>query len=335
MTEAPLVSGWPLAHREWQGGRRYQEDDSGALEVEAVEPGDPPALLMVLADGMGGEAGGAIASDTVVRTFIRQFESSTGSIGTRLRECLAQATASLAEQEENDPRLAGMGSTVVAALYDGRGLSWLSVGDSPMWLFADGRLERLNEDHSMVPVLESLVRDGEMTREEALGDRRRNMLRSAVMGMPAGLVDRAERSCRLRPGDYLLIASDGLETLSEEEIEGCLVRAGGGAENAASALLAAVERVAGPNQDNVTFLLLSGDSAAGDRAAHRTDPVGAAGEPEAAARSGRRLASFAAVPMVGLLAGIAAGTLDADWLAPSNPGDRQVAECESRFPRTA
>ena len=75
MTEAPLVPGWPLAHRQWQGGRRYQEDDSGALDVEAVEPGDLPALLMVLADGMGGAAGGATASDTVVRTFIGQYTS--------------------------------------------------------------------------------------------------------------------------------------------------------------------------------------------------------------------------------------------------------------------
>ena len=335
MTEAPLVPGWPLAHRQWQGGRRYQEDDSGALDVEAVEPGDLPALLMVLADGMGGEAGGATASDTVVRTFIRQFEDSTGSIHTRLRDCLAQATISLTEQEEDDPRLEGMGSTVVAAFYDGRRVSWLSVGDSPMWLFADGRLQRLNDDHSMVPVLESLVRDGEMTREEALGDRRRNMLRSAVTSSPAELVDCTERSCRLRPGDYLLIASDGLETLSEEEIEQCLDRAGGGSEDAAGALLSAVRDAAGPGQDNVTFLLLSGESAADDRAARRMDPAGVASEAETAvrsrSRSHRQVARLAAVLAVGLLAGILVGSLGSNWLGGSDPFGRQLEDCETRF----
>ena len=173
-----------------------------------------------------------------------------------------------------DPGLDGMGCTVVAALYDGRGVSWLSVGDLPMWLFADGRLERLNADHSMAPVLRRMVETGELSAEDARRDSRRNMLRSAVTPESPELVDSAFRSCRLGPADYLLIASDGLETLSEAEIAQALRAARDDPEQAADSLFSAVRAAAGPRQDNMTFLLLSGES----------DPAGRAPPPPGAAR---------------------------------------------------
>ncbi len=255
---------WPLACRQWQGARPYQEDAFAALEVDPGGSGEAPALLLILADGMGGAAGGAIASHTAVETFSRDFPVLDGMAGARFRACLETATASLHRQETDDARLRGLGTTVVAALYDGRSIEWLSVGDSPMWLFADGTLVRLNADHSMAPVLAGLVRAGELTPEAARRDRRRNMLRSAVTGRPAETVDCGRRPCRLGPGGFLLIASDGIETLAEERIAQELGAAQGSAEAAADGLLSAVRAAAGPGQDNVTFLLLAaGENAAG------------------------------------------------------------------------
>ena len=256
---------WPLASRQWQGARPYQEDAFGVLEVDIAGRREAPALLMVLADGMGGAAGGATASRTAVEAFAREFPKSRGKTGARFRECLAAATASLREREIDDPRLSGMGTTVVAALYDGCGIDWLSVGDSPMWLYSSGRLERLNADHSMAPVLERLVQRGDLSPDDARRDWRRNMLRSAVTGSPAELVDCASRPCRLEPGDCLLIASDGIETLAEEEIARELRAADGSAEAAADALDSAVRTAAGPAQDNVTFLLLCAEADPEDR----------------------------------------------------------------------
>ena len=160
-----------------------------------------------------------------------------------------------------------MGSTVVAAVYDGQGVSWVSVGDSPMWLFIGGRLLRLNADHSMAPVLDRMAEVGELTPEEALNDGTRHMLRSAVTGSELDLIDRDHRPCRLREGDFLLLASDGIETLSQEEIELCLESARGGSRATADALLSAVKAAAKPYQDNVTFLLLAGEG----HTAHRTE----------------------------------------------------------------
>ena len=245
---------WPLACRQWQGARPYQEDSFGTLEVDVAGP----ALLTVLADGMGGAAGGAVASRIAVDTFIRAFPDAGGTIEARFRHCLEAATAGLRERETEDRRLRGMGTTVVAALHDGRGVDWLSVGDSPMWLFAGGELHRLNEDHSMAPLLAELVRAGELTADRARRDRRRHMLRSAVMAAAPDLVDCGYRACRLLPGDFLLIASDGLETLAEDEIAERLHAAKGGAGEAADALMSGLRAAAGPYQDNATFLLLSG-----------------------------------------------------------------------------
>lgn len=249
---------WPLAFRQWQGARPYQEDAFDARDIDPWGAGESPALLMILADGMGGAAGGAIASHTAVEIFSRDFPILDGTAGARFRACLEAATASLHRQESADARLRGMGTTVVAALYDGRSIEWLSVGDSPMWLFADGALVRLNADHSMAPVLEALVRAGELTPDGARRDRRRNMLRSAVTGRAADMVDCGHRPCRLGPGGFLLIASDGIETLAEDRIAQELGAAKGSAEAAADGLLSAVRAAAGPYQDNVTIMLLAG-----------------------------------------------------------------------------
>ena len=258
MNEPASPSSWSVEPGQWQGARSYQEDDYGYEQVEFGTAGETPAMLMVLADGMGGEAGGAIASRCVVEAFMHRIRETKVDTETWLDACLDAANWEVRARADADPGLEGMGSTVVAAVYDGRSVSWLSVGDSPMWLFTGGRLVRLNADHSMAPVLDRMAEVGEFTREEALSDGTRHMLRSAVTGSELDLIDRDHRPCRLGEGDYLLLASDGIETLSQEEIELCLESAHGGVKATADALLSA-KAAARPHQDNVTFLLLAGE----------------------------------------------------------------------------
>ena len=85
------------------------------------------------------------------------------------------------------------------------------------------------------------------------------MLRSAVTARtrPSWSIPATDHF-RLLPGEFLLVASDGIETLAEREIADVLRTAGGGAEEAADALMSALRAAAGPHQDNATFLLLSG-----------------------------------------------------------------------------
>ena len=248
---------WSVASRQWQGARAYQEDDFEIVEEAFGARSATAAVLLVLADGMGGEAGGARASRSVVEAFAHRFGRLPGTTPTRLNACLGIASDALEAQVQAEPELEGMGSTAVAALYDGRSLTWLSVGDSPMWILSDGRLKRLNADHSMAPVLDRMAETGELSPREALTDARRHMLRSAVTGEEVELIDCAQRSCRLERGEYLVLASDGLETLAVHHIERLLGESDGNADQAAEALISAVRAADRPHQDNVTLLVMA------------------------------------------------------------------------------
>lgn len=105
------------------------------------------------------------------------------------------------------------------------------------------------------------------------------MLLSAVTGARVEHVDCTKRSCRLREHDCILLASDGIQTLSDEEIERQLINAGGKAEDAADMLFSAVQTAAGASQDNMTFLLLFDGALEKDVIAQRSVPDAEAADP--------------------------------------------------------
>ena len=125
--------------------------------------------MLLLADGMGGHAGGAVASETVIRAFPEGFEETEGSLAARFNAGVDSANRSVREKQLADPALADMGTTLLAAVVIGATLYWVSVGDSPLWLCREGRLSRLNADHSMRPLLLELVELGRLTEAEGPG----------------------------------------------------------------------------------------------------------------------------------------------------------------------
>ena len=234
------------------GNRPYQEDDYGLLDGRDLGIDG----MVVVADGMGGHVGGATASSLLCKTFVESYQRASGPIADRLRDCLGDANAALADAIAENPHLMGMGSTLVAAVISQRGIEWISVGDSPMWLFREGRLRRLNADHSMASVFEDLVAAGRMTAEEAATDPKRHALRSAVMGDEIRLIDVSSQPVAIKKGDRLLLASDGLMTLDDEEIARILQHTRNATlEDSTRALIEAVAAVEHPHQDNATVLL--------------------------------------------------------------------------------
>ena len=116
---------------------------------------------------------------------------------------------------------------------------------------------RLNQDHSLSPLLDQLVAQGKMTREEAETDPRRHYLRSALTGEDLELVDLADTPLSLLPGDILIVASDGLLTLAEADV--CRIvsaNAANGPDAIADALLLAVDRAGAIHQDNTTVVAI-------------------------------------------------------------------------------
>ncbi len=250
------------AARATKGARDYQEDASGFWPPEGKAAGaaDVPTanatrLVAVLADGMGGHTGGALASRMVCDSFISAYAGLNGSRHERLRKALLSANEAIASKVMANPILSGMGTTLVAAVFADTGVEWVSVGDSPLFLYRRGEIAHLNEDHSLAPELDRLAAMGRMTVEEAKADPRRHMLRSAVTGEDLDLVDLSRHPLVLEPGDYVILASDGVQTLETTEIERIVTAyAKDGADAVASALIRAVEAVRDPYQDNTTVI---------------------------------------------------------------------------------
>jgi len=198
------------------GSRENQEDSSLICEIAKDS-----ALLLVTADGMGGHVGGEIASQSATKAFAECFEFFTvGPIHKRLRLSLLASNDAIAQAVHENEELDGMGTTLIAAYVASGFLHWISVGDSLILLYRDGGLWRLNADHSMVPLIEKDFDLGILSKNEADNHPERNVLRSALQGLfSPDLIDNPHDGTPLIQGDRLIIASDGIETLTPDIIK--------------------------------------------------------------------------------------------------------------------
>ncbi len=272
------------ACRATQGARDYQEDMAaflvgpdatgyGSDEERPFEdgisgesvPGDDgvgttaaaPELVAVLADGMGGHAAGDVASRLVCERFIDVYDATEPGLTVveRMTVALEGSNTALADKVAENPLLSGMGSTLIGTVFGSDGVEWISVGDSPLYLYRRGEIAPLNADHSLAPELDLLAAAGHMTREAALSDPRRHMLRSAVTGEEITMLDVSQQPTTLYPGDYVILASDGLQTLEPDEIARVIqAYAEEGPAAVAEALIRAVEALRAPHQDNATVV---------------------------------------------------------------------------------
>jgi protein phosphatase len=254
------------ASRSSKGARSYQEDAAfvhvgGERHAAPAAGQSAEALTAVLADGMGGHAGGALASSTACTTFLDAYAASTAAsaddVPTRLDAALKLANAAIGECVAENPALDGMGCTLIGTMFVGAGVEWVSVGDSPLFLLRGDEIVPLNEDHSLAPEIDKLAAAGRMTWEDAKADPRRHFLRSALTGVDMELVDRSHKPLVLEPDDVVILASDGIHTLEERDIlrvvKENLAR---GPEAVADGLIAAVEAVGDLYQDNTTVVVV-------------------------------------------------------------------------------
>ena len=212
--------------------------------------------LMVVADGIGGGVGGEVASARVVEAF-QDAVVATPHLAPRERllKALQEANYALFDRTQASPELLGMGTTLVAALVDGRSLHWVSVGDSPLWLVRDRKIHRLNENHSFGAILGKQVETGELSVEEAARDPRRSSLLEAVRGEDIRMIDAPQLPLKLQSGDVVILASDGVETCSGEELREIVESARDSSARCVDAILEAVEKRAKPTQDNATLVV--------------------------------------------------------------------------------
>nr|WP_246315160.1 PP2C family serine/threonine-protein phosphatase [Kineococcus aurantiacus] len=246
--------------------------------------------LLVVADGMGGHAGGDVASSLAVGELSVLDGESHGSddAAQHLHDAIEAANEQLRRRVDSEPDLAGMGTTVTAVLRAGSRLVLAHIGDSRGYLLRDGRLTQLTKDHSYV---QSLIDEGRISPEEA----ERHPQRSVIMRVLTGRDDdEADVSVReARPGDRYLLCSDGLSGVVSHDTIAETLAAGLEPDTTCQRLVELALRGGGP--DNITCLVadvveLGGGSApsttpqvVGAAAFHRPRRSSAAGTPAARA----------------------------------------------------
>ncbi len=241
------------------GERENQED---AVASDFALGGD--LGFVVLSDGMGGHNAGDIASKVVVTEVFSELKLQSGDVqgfSANIRSILLEATETanrcVGDVSTGAPSARGMGATLIAPVFIKDKLFWLSIGDSPLYLFRNGHLLQLNEDHSMAPHIDLLVRSGMLTESSGRDHPDRNCLTSVLVGHTIARVDCPEVPTQLFDGDIIVVASDGLQHLRDCEIRDVLDRKkDDSSEDIAGALISEIKTLDAPEQDNVSLCVV-------------------------------------------------------------------------------
>jgi PPM family protein phosphatase len=221
----------------------------GMIREHNEDSGYAGPRLLAVADGMGGQAAGEVASSEVISTIVQLDEDVPGSdLLTELGSAVRRANDQLRLMVEEDPQLEGMGTTLTALLWTGRRLGLVHVGDSRAYLLRDGRLTQITADHTWV---QKLVDEGRITEEEATTHPQRSLLMRAL-----GSGDHVEPDLSIREvraGDRYLVCSDGLSgVVSHQTMEDTLAGYHGPQETVEELIQLAL-RGGGP--DNITCII--------------------------------------------------------------------------------
>jgi protein phosphatase len=223
---------------------------AAATDIGLVREGNEDSYLteeplFAVADGMGGHRGGEVASQLAVETLEKLFRQGAGELPDQVQE----ANRVVFERSVVDRKVAGMGTTLTAALVQDDRVRLAHVGDSRAYLLRDGELRLLTEDHTLV---HRMVSEGEISKEEAQTHPQRSVLTRAI-GVDT-VVDVDDETLQVRPSDRLLLCTDGLTSMvSEDEIEEVL-RSVPDAQEAAQRLVRIANEAGG--MDNTTVLVL-------------------------------------------------------------------------------
>jgi protein phosphatase len=216
------------------GGARLKAVSSGLTDVgrkrnhnEDSYLVDEDLQLYVVADGMGGHAGGGTASRIAVETIDREMRGAKNSpdnpfgaeatlqdspLPEYLRSAVEKACFEIFKQAQEDPRLSGMGTTVISLLVRGDYALFGHVGDSRAYLVRGDLIQQVSEDHSLV---NEQIKAGMITAEEAKHSRYKNIITRSVGFEEEVQVD--VMGLVTRPGDFFILCSDGLANLVEDK----------------------------------------------------------------------------------------------------------------------
>jgi protein phosphatase len=228
---------------------KFSHSDTGRQRRANEDSFLERAPLFVVADGMGGAQAGEVASRIAVELFASDLAiDDAADPAQQLAERAVQANAEIYARAQDDAKHAGMGTTLTAAYVGSHEVSIAHVGDSRAYRFHDGKLERLTHDHSLV---EELIRQGQLTAEEAEEHPQRSIITRALGPEPDVTVDTVTRDGL--DGDIYLLCSDGLTSMVPEARVEEIIRDSSTLARAGRTLIGAANAAGG--RDNITVIL--------------------------------------------------------------------------------
>ncbi len=204
---------------------KLNEDRFGVTAFQASTPDRTPSVLALLADGIGGHHAGEVAAQLAVDEISQYIAANSTALPLQaLKYAFTQASRAILEQSLGDPTLNGMGTTCVAAWVVGNRLFCISMGDSRLYLQRGGRIACLTIDHTWV---QEELTQGNLTRDQVKGHPNAHIIRRFLGSVNEIVPDlrlrlradesdgqsEANQGMLLKPGDRLLLCSDGLTDL--------------------------------------------------------------------------------------------------------------------------
>lgn len=237
-----------------------------SLPEPKLQVGEDRAHLFLVADGMGGHRAGERASAIAVaaieqftlntfRWFFSTDSSGAQKVLAQFQAALGEADAQILEEAAANPELKGMGTTLTMAFQLGAQLCIVHAGDSRAYLYRDRQLHQITKDHTLVA---EMVRSGAIRKDQAAGHHLRNVITNVVGGPTLGVKVEA-RAFQLQGDDRLLLCSDGLTEMLDNDAISAILDTDPVPESAAKKLLAQANEAGG--RDNVTVLVARFDPA--------------------------------------------------------------------------
>ncbi len=203
------MEAYAITNRGWI--RRENQDRYFIREWEGQ------GLLVAVADGMGGEAGGGLAAQIAIDTVGGFTLPDPPAIEESLRKLFQSASQKIIEEVRKDFRLEGMGTTLTAAFIKNGMTTWAHVGDSRLYLFRGGNLTQITEDDTL---LNEYIKEGKITPDEARGHPLQNILLACVGCSPFSITS---GTFKISEEDLIVLSTDGLHhEVAEEKIVSAL-----------------------------------------------------------------------------------------------------------------
>jgi PPM family protein phosphatase len=287
------------------------KSDVGKMRTDNQDSYLADEPVFAVADGVGGHLGGDVASATAIRV-IREGTQG-GARADQLEELLQRVNSAIWEKSQSATHLRGMGTTCTLVLLENGSAHLAHVGDSRAYLYRSGELSQVTEDHNLVG---RMLSEGRLSREEAAHHPQRNIITRALGLDPNVDVDLL--TLELTEGDRLIICSDGLSSMVDEQTLAGIMSGERDPQAAAERLIEEANEAGG--EDNITVVLIDvGDNSA-DQAASSARAVRAPTPTERPHHPAPRGAAWGrrivwGVLLVALLVG---GTIAARWFVLSH-----------------